>query len=33
LGFQDLAGNFFTLTIFVAVLTLLSLGFLRNQET
>lgn len=33
LSFQDLAGNFFSLMIFAAVLILLSLCFLRNQST
>ncbi|WGJ13930.1 ribosome-associated ATPase/putative transporter RbbA [Methylocapsa sp. D3K7] len=33
LSFQDLGGDFFALMIFIIVLTLLSLGFLRNQES
>jgi ribosome-dependent ATPase len=33
LSFQDLAGNYLSLVIFAAVLTFLSLGFLRSQET
>jgi ribosome-dependent ATPase len=32
LGFQDLAGNLLSLTIFGIVLILLSLAFLRGQE-
>jgi ribosome-dependent ATPase len=33
LGLSDLAGNFVSLAFFSAVLTMLSLVFLRGQET